>query len=382
MSDTVTGQTQGFNALVTAQAAVMQNAASGNGINLDFTIGSVLRAICEGSAWLGLWLQGLILSLLALTRASTCVGPDLDSWMADFNFYRLPGAQAQGTVVYARATPTNLAIVPVGATVSSIDGTQNFTVIADTTQAAFSSSPAPGVYNITAGTASANVTVQNSVVGAAGNVIAGSLTVQTTAISGVDTVTNPSPISGGVNAESDPAFFARWIAYFATLARGTVAAIEYAASLTVGLQSSSVTQNYDYSGTYDPGSIYVVVDDGSGNPPSSFVQAAVNNISQYVAAGVRLAVYGAQTNTAAVVVTMVPQAGYTHAAVAATLYGAMLAYGQTLGLGETLSYAAFSAMCLSVQGVSTINSLTINSATADIATDNKHCVRVTSITIN
>jgi hypothetical protein len=103
MSGTISGQTQSFSALVTGQVAVVQAAAQPTAV-LDFSIGSVLRALAEGSAWLGLWLQGLILQVLTLTRASTSNGPDLDSWMQDFTLSRI-GGDRSGHVrtVYADA---------------------------------------------------------------------------------------------------------------------------------------------------------------------------------------------------------------------------------------------------------------------------------------
>ena len=90
---------QNFATLVQQMAASVQGAA---GQLLDLTVGSVLRALLEASASIALWLQWLILQVLTITRAATSVGPDLDSWMADFSFTRLPGAAASGVVTFGR----------------------------------------------------------------------------------------------------------------------------------------------------------------------------------------------------------------------------------------------------------------------------------------
>jgi len=98
----------------------------------------VLLAIAQATAGALLWLQAIILQLLTVTRAATSVGPDLDSWMADFNFDRLQAVAATGQVTFARFTATQQAVVEIGVTVQSADGTQNFTVTLDTTNSAYS----------------------------------------------------------------------------------------------------------------------------------------------------------------------------------------------------------------------------------------------------
>src|SRR5262249_26845251 len=84
---------------------------------LDFTVGSILRALAQATAAVVLWLQAIILQVLTLTRASTSVGSDLDSWCADFGFSRLPAVAASGSATFARFSATQQAVVPVGATV-------------------------------------------------------------------------------------------------------------------------------------------------------------------------------------------------------------------------------------------------------------------------
>jgi hypothetical protein len=69
-------QTYTFTELVSNIATAVQGSASAL---LDFTVGSVLRAIAEATAAVVLWLQAIILQVLTLTRASTSVGSDLDS---------------------------------------------------------------------------------------------------------------------------------------------------------------------------------------------------------------------------------------------------------------------------------------------------------------
>ena len=57
--------------------------------------------------------------------------------MADYRFTRLAAVASSGQVTFARFTPTQKAVVPIGATVQSADGTQTFTVTVDTTNSAY-----------------------------------------------------------------------------------------------------------------------------------------------------------------------------------------------------------------------------------------------------
>ena len=82
-----------FQTLVANAAAAVQGSARQL---IDLTIGSTLRAILEANASLALWMQWLIVQVLASTRASTSSGADLDTWMADFSFARLPSSVGAG----------------------------------------------------------------------------------------------------------------------------------------------------------------------------------------------------------------------------------------------------------------------------------------------
>ena len=54
---------------------------------INFSIGSVLLAITEACASVGLWLQWLILQVLALTRLATSTGTNVDTWVVTSGFF-------------------------------------------------------------------------------------------------------------------------------------------------------------------------------------------------------------------------------------------------------------------------------------------------------
>src|SRR6185312_6354663 len=175
-------QVYSFNQLVSNIATAIQASAAAA---LNFTAGSVLRAIAEAISGVVLWLQAIILQLLTLTRAATSSGSDLDSWGADYGFARLAADAATGQVTFSRFTPAIQAVVPIGATVQTTDGTQAFSVTLDTTNGAYSATL--GGYVLPVSTSSVGVPVQAAVAGSGGNVQAATIAVLTTPIPGVDT---------------------------------------------------------------------------------------------------------------------------------------------------------------------------------------------------
>src|SRR5690348_10764429 len=203
--------TQSFDEIVSQEATAIQ--AQQPQLR-NFNPGSILRAIIEAVAGVCMYLQNLIVAMYATARASTSNGPDLDSWMADFGLARLPAVAASGQVTFARFTPTNAATIPVGTQVESADGTQTFAVIADTTNVNYF--PLQNAYVVGAGISSVAVTVQDTVAGSAGNVIAGALSVLASPIVGIDTVTNASPFGNGFDAETDAAFRVRFQNFLAS----------------------------------------------------------------------------------------------------------------------------------------------------------------------
>lgn len=325
---------QNFTAMVEQMAAAVQGAASQV---LDLTVGSVLRAVLEANASLGLWLQWLIVEVLQMTRLATSQGADCDSFGADFGFIRLPAVAATGTVSFGRFAPVLSAFVPVGATVITSDGSQSFTVTADPTKAAYSAQA--GGYILAAGIGSIDLPAVASAAGAAGNVQAGAIGLMASAVPGIDTVSNPAPLAGGVDAESDAAFKLRFGNYLASLSRATRGAIEAAvAGVQQGL-SVVISENIDQTGAPSPGNFIVTVDNGSGAPPSSLLAAVQQAVEAVRPVGTRFAVQGPVVVAANIAMTLslAPNAVPQNAISAVT--NAIGAYIAGLEVGVTLPYS-------------------------------------------
>jgi uncharacterized phage protein gp47/JayE len=369
---------QNFATLVSNAAAAVQGAASQL---LDLTVGSALRAVLEANASVALWLQWLIVLLLQTTRAATSAGPDLDTWMADFSLVRLPAVTAAGQVQFSRFVATTTALVPVGTQVLTADGTQTFAVTTDTTNTAWQASL--NGYTLAAGTATVSVPVAAVVAGSAGNVQAGSITLIAAAIPGVDTVANAQPTAGGVDAESDPAFRARFQLFLAALSRATPLAIGSAVLSTRQGLSYAIAENVSPAGAPLMGSFVVTVDDGTGYPAQATLTAAAQAIDAVRPVGTSYAVVPPSVVDVTVTMVVVPLANYTHDVVAAAVSTAITDYIDTLSIGTALPYSRLMQVAYDASpGVANVMALLVAGGTADVSPGAGGVIKASSVQVS
>jgi uncharacterized phage protein gp47/JayE len=369
---------QNFVTLVENQVAAAQGFCK---TLIDFTIGSILRALVEANAAQGLFLQAQALQVAALTRAATSQGSDLDSFFADFGFERLAASFSSGNVTFARFTYTAQALLSVGAIVQSFDGSQQFTVLADPTNAAYNASLS--AYVVPAGTPGITVLAQSNTAGSAANVAAGTITQIVTSGLSFDSVTNASPFEGGADAETDPAFRARFALWLSSLSKATRTAILYAVNSVQAGLSQSLVENTTYSGTATSGYFYDVVDDGSGSPPSSLLSAVSTAIDNTRALGISFSVFTPTTITANVGMTIATASGYTHSAVTALVQAALTTYIHSLGLGVGLSYSRLAQVAYDASsGVTNVTAITLDGGTADLAATNQQRITAGVMTVS
>ena len=355
-----------FNALVQEQVAAVQGRAQQVlGRLIDFSVGSVTRALVESNASLGLWLQAEVVKVLLVTRARTSRDADLDSFMADFGVYRLTSVLATGTVTFSRFTATQQAVIPIDAEMRTIDGSATFVVSLD---------PANAAYNVllggdvlAAGQPAIDVPVRATVAGAVGNVSAGTITILQTTISHVDTITNPGPMTGGGDAESDDDLRSRFVAFIKSLSRGTVDAIVFAVrNLRTGV-TATIVEGAAPDDT-PTSMITVTVDDGSGYPASDLLAAAATQVDAFRAAGIRWAAVAPRVTPVTVQMTLTVAAGWDRNAIIGTVGQTVRGYVDTLPLGQGLPFTRIAQIAYDVsQGITNVSQVYINSATADIA---------------
>lgn len=369
--------TQDFDTLVENSVTAVQGRASSL---VDLSVGSILRSVLEAFAGVVLWLQGLILQVLALTRFASSSGDDADSWAADYGFTRLPATTATGQVTFARFTATSNAQIPVGTIVETADGTEQFVVVADTTQSAYITTLA--AYVIAPGTASCSATVQAAAAGAAGNASAGAVTTLTSAIPGVDTVTNATAFANGADSETDTAMRLRFQSWIASLSKATAATIRNAVLNLQQNMSAEVVENELYDGTTQRGAFYVVVDDGTGAPSSTILASAATAIDAVRPVGSVFAVYAPVIVTADVAMTIATAGGYAHADVLSAVSTAMASYINGLGLGAALPFSRLAQVAYDASdGVANVAAITLNGGSADLAVTAQQVIKAGTISL-
>lgn len=355
-----------FTTMVQRFAAAARASA---GSTLDFTVGSVWRAVAEASAAIGLWLQWLILIVLRQTRLATSQGSEVDTWVADYGMTRLAASPSAGAATFSRNTVGLAAFISLGTTARTTDGTQSFTVVTDTTNAAWTGTG----YALAANAASVTLPVQAVTPGSASNILAGTLTVLTSAIPGVDAVTNAAPFTGGLDAESDDALRARFRLFVDSRSRATNSAVAYAIA--------SFQQGLTYSIVESPGNFVVTVDDGSGSPPSSLLSSVYLAIDAVRPLGTTFSVIAPTVLTATVSMILTAASGYQVTALDGQVATAILAYIDALPIGQPLAYARLAQIALNVPGVVNATAILLNGGTADIGGLPSQVVRATNASV-
>jgi uncharacterized phage protein gp47/JayE len=329
-----------------------------------------------------IFVQSQVKTVNLLTRAATSSGADLDTWMADFSFTRLPAIAASGTVQFSvnRVLSSNVKI-PLGTIIQTLDATIQYQVIADLNQSAYT--PSQNAYVLPAGDLEINVTVQAVKTGSAQNVQVAALNTLVSSISGINNVTNLAAFQNGADAESDAAFRNRFKLFINSVnGKATPGGIYSAALNTPGVVACSVIENFDQYGNPRPGYGTIVVDDGSGNPTSDLLNTVFNNVFVVRGFTTEIAVVGPTKVNVAIslnVKIVIPIGSIkTQSTVLTAVEFAIIDYVNSLEIGDTLylSEIIFAAMNAdpTVKAVQP-GATTLNSAQADLVATPQEVIR-------
>ena len=280
--------------LATFMSDFLQNWAIVTGVSNVSMIPATdpIVAIAGSNSGAALYLQSLVFQLEALSRASTSVGPDLDSWFAQFSYTDSSGnfhgfTRPQGVPASVTITATiNASGGPVTIQAGTIFETQPLTIQPSSVPVIFQVATSQTTIVNSSGVVALLCFAVNPVTytDASGNsqtgfalyntIPAGSFVQQYSPISGVSTVTNPaSPLSGTNNA-SDAVARIDFVSWLLSLSEGTYAALVAAiADVGSGLVNGQTFALYDYATApafAQPGQIAaVVIGPGSGQYPGS-----------------------------------------------------------------------------------------------------------------
>lgn len=167
-------------------------------------VGTPERKIIEATAEIIASQQVDFSVLNSQTDISTLSGGRLDAYLSIFNFGRQAATPAYGTVTFTRnQTATQQIVIPRGTQVQAVLNNTTFpTLIFVTTDSVVLD---PGATNV-------SVTAQCTVAGTIGNIDANTISgfggLQN--IAGISSVSNAQAFSGGIDAESDTAYVARF----------------------------------------------------------------------------------------------------------------------------------------------------------------------------
>lgn len=255
-----------FQQLVDTQVAAMQASA---GFVLDFSVGAVMLAVVESNAGNSLWLESTAETLLAVTRLTTSSGNDVDTFVQQFGLTREAAVPASGFVTLSRNTANLQATINVGALVSSVANGVSYSVGIDTTNTYYNASL--NAYILPVSVTSTSVPVTATTAGAIGNILANQITTIQNVIINIDSVTNPSALTNGANAETDAALKVRFVLYLNSLSKATKQALQAAILSVVGVKRYDLVENEDVLGNSLLGFFYALIDDGTGNASSTLL---------------------------------------------------------------------------------------------------------------
>lgn len=374
----------------------MTNAWAGLvGIAPSFGAGDPLLAIMESVSAQLVFLQGLAQVVLNLTRAQTSTGSDLDSWMAQFNFYREPATFAEGPVILSKytaatspisipagvASTTTPIVYTGGAIVQTTGGAIAYQLIPDTTQVAYNA--ATNTYILPAGATSISATAQAITAGSSSNVAAGLLNQLGSTVPGIDTVLNAAPIDNGLDAQSDTSFLAAFPPYLGTLAKATEAAILQAVQNVQQGLFISLAENQSPGGTPQDGAFTVYIDNGTGAPPSSLLSDVYAAVYATRAFTVRPYVVAPTVINVTVSISLGVLSSANQATVLTNVQNAVAAYINGLSEGATLYVSSVegAALAADINVVSVKSGTTINSVAGDLSSTPSQVLRTVAASI-
>lgn len=222
-------------------------------------------------------------------------------------------------------------------------------------------------------TGSGEVPIHCTQPGAVGNLPAGSVTMMPVQIAGIVSVSNSDTLTGGYDAESDEAYYARYILRLQT---PPTSGNQYHYRLWA-LEVTGVGGVQIYSLGHGDNTVDVVLIDVDGQPADEEligrVQAHIDPSSKGLGEGeapigAYCYVSGAEPKELDISMTVQTLPGAEQEAVTAAVKAAVAAYLKGIAFAQDyVSYARINAAVLEADGVQDVSGLTVNGATANVA---------------
>lgn len=280
--------------------------------DLAFVEGDVTVADAHGS---GIMADAVLRFAWQAFRDTFIDGAEKDALSAlvndRLNIQRFGAEAAVGSVRFTRTSGGAGGTIPAGTRVGAAAEPDGAQVVVTTNVPIVVGAANNGPFDVA-------VTAQQT--GPEGNVAAAGLTrIMDVLFDSTFSVTNPTTMAGGNAAEEDPALRERARAFYGTLRRGTLAALEFGAKQAVGVSVATARED-DAAGL-----VYVTVSDSSGNSNAQLIAAAVAELENWRAAGVNVEVLGGTRTLVDLTISLVVRVGFDVAAQATLLQDAVAA---------------------------------------------------------
>lgn len=316
----------------------------------DYNVGSVARTLIEAPA---IEIDALYQQMFNGLREGIPV--------AIYNAFDFAAGAATAATGTVRVTITSsAAAVTIGAGTRFVrsDGAMAYVSTADIT--------------IAAGQTYGDVPVAADVAGASGNLAAGDTFTPSPSPANFVSAGNSAPLRNGADAETDDERKARFAAYVQTLARGTVAALDYGLRTTQrtdanglvveSVRRAAIIEPYVADPLQPVGWVKCYIHNGVGSTSGALVTAALQVVNGYVAndgtkvpgwkaAGVKVEVFAATETAVAVTGVVTAAAGYDAATLRAAVQQAIYAYLLDLDIGATAIRSEIIARAMEIEGV-------------------------------
>lgn len=301
--------------------------------------GSDLNLIAGAASLMGEEVSAQVAQCLLDCFSDTAEKDALDRLAGDrYGLVRLAATPSTVTLQFARPTAgAGAGVIQAGTRVQTPSGTQFATDV----DLAFGS-----------GDLTKTVTATALIVGPDSNTAPAQITGIVDAVfDATIAVSNPGWAAGGSDPESDAMFRGRIRAFFATLRRGVIGAIEFGARQVPGVAVATAYE-VENSLTGDPaGAVELIIADANGNASDTMVRQVKDVLLAYRACGIPVFVSGGTVVYQPVTWSFAIDTGYAQQAVRDEVAAVTVAVTQFLKPGQTLLRATLIAAAHTVPGV-------------------------------
>lgn len=343
-----------FKRMADVYSRLVDNTITNTSYINDFSVGSAMRAIYEAIA-----IEMETFYILTQENMQEAIANGIYS---SFGFIPKPAIAAYGpvTISFNNTTQQDM-ILSRGSQFNSSN--PSYTTVYTTQQD----------YTIPAGSLTADITVYCTIAGALGNVPVNTIDTMNSPLANVKGVTNSQAFQTGADAETPDAMRSRFQLFVKSLARGTVAAIEYGTRSVTNITGCYVEEQ--------TGLITVYCHDANGNLDTNLQTSVVNNLANYKPGGIPVNVLPVTrlTTDVTVAVTLTDKTAIT-TSFQTQITNVIANYLNAMTAGQTLVLSDLSSIIKYVDRTN-IYDISFTTPITNIVVDGSELIRAGNVTV-